>query len=167
MWRNVMMMAVVLSYASNATAQICKTTIPRSAPDTRYQIVAGSQGAEVRDLYTQLIWQRCSVGQQWDGTTCTGQAQTFSWIDALKAGSSQQGWRLPNIRELQTLVEDACADSSINYVIFPNTPAQDYWTSSPSISSPNQAWAVSFSVGLWGAFPLKTSLLPIRLVKTP
>lgn len=83
MWRN-MMMAVVLSYTSTATAQICKTTIPMSAPDARYQLVAGSQGAQVRDLYTQLIWQRCSVGQQWNGSTCTGQVQTLSWVDALK-----------------------------------------------------------------------------------
>lgn len=36
---------------------------------------------------TGLIWQRCSLGQSWDGTDCTGTATTFTWQQALAAGA--------------------------------------------------------------------------------
>lgn len=166
MWRFIITLAA-LSSSMLVHAQICKTTIPRSAPDSRYQVVAGTQGAEVLDTYTRLIWQRCSVGQTWDGTTCRGTAQTMTWTDALKTTTTHTGWRVPNIRELQSLIEDACFDSSINYTWFPNTVSDDYWSSSPNPQHPQGIWTVTFNLGLAGSLSFKTDVLPVRLVKTP
>mgnify|MGYP000004596332 FL=1 len=165
MWR-LMVVAAVVGSSSLVHAQICKTTIPRSAPDSRYQVVSGSQGAEVLDTYTRLIWQRCSVGQQWNGSTCTGTAQLLSWMDALKT-TQNTAWRVPNIRELQSLIEDACLDSSVNYTWFPNTVSDAYWSSSHNPRNALGAWTVRFNQGLAGGLSFKTTLLPVRLVRSP
>ena len=166
MYRIVMMCSLV-GLSSSVLAQICQNTIIASAPDTRYQVVAGSQGAEVLDLSTNLIWQRCSIGQQWTGTQCRGEAHLFAWADALKqVGQPNSVWRVPNIRELQSLIEDACYDSSINYTFFPDTPAQSYWSSSPHRDNPLSAWSVSFKNGLSGSPRPKSSLYAVRLVRS-
>jgi hypothetical protein len=133
---------------SAAQAQTCKPNIIRSAPDSRYQLVVGSGGSEVLDTQTKLIWQRCSLGQTWNGTTCTGTATVHTWTDALaKAKAVGNGYRLPNIKELQSLVEEACYKSSINEIFFPATPSGWHWSASPVAGNNNFAWRVSFDHG--------------------
>lgn len=65
-----------------------------------------------RDAKTGLMWDRCSVGQSWNGTTCTGQAIELNWQDAIdyvKQFTNQQAkggysdWRLPTIQELSSI----------------------------------------------------------------
>lgn len=65
-----------------------------------------------RDAKTGLMWDRCSIGQSWDGTTCTGQAMKLNWQDAkdyVKKFTNQQAkggysdWRLPTIQELSSI----------------------------------------------------------------
>ncbi len=70
-----------------------------------YQVKEGL----VKDTNTGLMWMRCSIGQTWEGATCTGKPSKFTWKDALKiphnfeyAGYSD--WRVPTIKELNTLV---------------------------------------------------------------
>ncbi len=59
-------------------------------------------GPEVVDLQTGLVWQRCSVGMNWDGQRCTGQAGRFTWDEA--RGLGRDGWRPPELDELASLV---------------------------------------------------------------
>ena len=85
---------------------------------------------------TGLIWQACSVGQTWDGYDCTGTAKTYSFSDALKITSSfanQSDWRVPNIRELQTIVEYGTSKPATNGEIFPHTPVLIFWSKSEAI----------------------------------
>lgn len=105
---------------------------------------------------TGLIWQRCSFGQSWDGTHCTGEATTFTWTDALAAAAQNtlagvSDWRLPNKNELASIVEYRCDNPTINNQQFPNTPSGGYWSSSPlaadSSSLSYGAWYVSFNYG--------------------
>ncbi|MBJ6938275.1 DUF1566 domain-containing protein, partial [Vibrio cholerae] len=68
---------------------------------------------------TGLIWQRCSLGQSWDGTDCTGEATTFTWEEALAAAAQhtfagRNDWRLPNKNELVSIVEYRCYRPAIN-----------------------------------------------------
>lgn len=65
-----------------------------------------------RDAKTGLMWDRCSVGQSWNGTTCTGEAIQLNWQDAkdyVKKFTNQQAkggysdWRLPTIQELSSI----------------------------------------------------------------
>lgn len=64
-----------------------------------------------KDSKFNIIWDRCSVGQEWNGTTCIGSVQSFTWNDAIgqvnKLNSQKyrgyNDWRLPHIEELNAL----------------------------------------------------------------
>lgn len=138
-----------LTLFSSLSAQAaCRSDIPVSAVDSRYEILATSNGSEIRDKLTGLIWQRCSVGQTWNGNSCDGSATLHSWTDALlQVESYGSSWRLPNIKELQGLRETSCIDPAINTRFFPDTERHQYWSSSPNTSNGNNAWFVEFSSG--------------------
>ena len=89
----------------------------------------------VTDPSTGLTWMRCAMGQTWTGSTCSGEARTYGpdQINALSgtvtfAGTSE--WRLPSIRELQTIVDRSAFDPAIDSVAFPNTPSAFFWSGS-------------------------------------
>ncbi|GMU42300.1 MAG: DUF1566 domain-containing protein [Xanthomonadales bacterium] len=117
----------------------------RIAPDARYLDHADGT---VSDLQTGLMWKRCAEGQS--GTQCSGIANQYTeWHQALAAARGQsfaghQDWRLPNVKELQSLAETACTDPSINSNRFPGTPASHFWTSTAVSATGAQAWLVRF-----------------------
>ncbi len=155
---------VIISPLSNA--QTCSPNITRSAPDSRYELV--NNGTEVKDKQTNLIWQRCSLGQTWSGTTCTGTAATYNWTNALQTAKNMgNGWRVPNIKELESLLEQACYDTAINETYFPATmQIQNYWSSSSSRAiSSGYAWIVYFGNGADGSNG-KNSYGAVRLVRS-
>ncbi|WP_144346215.1 Lcl domain-containing protein [Shewanella xiamenensis] len=101
---------------------------------------------------TGLIWQRCSLGQSWDGVNCTGEATNFTWKQALAAGAQNtlagfSDWRLPNKNELTSIVEYRCHGPAINNQQFPNTSSSWYWSSSPYASHSYGARGVDFYSG--------------------
>ncbi|ELP5728887.1 DUF1566 domain-containing protein [Vibrio vulnificus] len=101
---------------------------------------------------TGLIWQRCSLGQRWDGVNCTGEATEFSWADALEAGAQHtfagfSDWRLPNKNELASIVEYRCWAPAINNQQFPNTPSRWSWSSSPNARYSDTSWGIGFRHG--------------------
>lgn len=69
-------------------------------------------GTMVYDASTGLVWARCSVGQQWNGSSCTGDAKDYPFEQALDmvsrinaAGNlgGVKDWALPSVRQLQSL----------------------------------------------------------------
>ncbi len=95
---------------------------------------------------------RCALGQNWNGATCTGSGQAYTWQAALQAaeGSSFAGysdWRMPDIKELSSIVEQACVSPAINATVFPTTLNSWYWSASPYAGSVLSAWGVLFSHG--------------------
>ncbi|MBD3768229.1 MAG: DUF1566 domain-containing protein, partial [Gammaproteobacteria bacterium] len=109
---------VSLLLASAVQAQTCNpSSIQKTKPDSRYELLSG--GAEVKDKKTGLIWQRCPLGMSWNGTTCAGTATPYNWENALaqaatEATNTSKPWRLPNLKELKSLVETACYGQAIN-----------------------------------------------------
>jgi hypothetical protein len=142
-----LVLLLVISMAP-AVAQACQEVIPASAPDSRF--TANGDGT-VTDRATGLIWKQCAEGLS--GTDClTGGATTFTWQQALQhaeaavfAGSSL--WRLPNKKELASLVEQRCVAPAINARLFPNTPSNWFWSSSPTAYYSDGAWYVNFGYG--------------------
>ncbi|MBD1389543.1 DUF1566 domain-containing protein [Neiella sp. HB171785] len=132
------LLAVTL-ISSSAMAQICKTTI---APSNQLEQYVFSHDGIVVDARTGLMWQRCTVGQTWnaDNRSCGGQPTHFeSWEEAMNgyAGTEAEsyggfdGWRLPNIKELETIVERSCYSPAINDTVFPSTPNAVTYSSTP------------------------------------
>ena len=102
---------------------------------------------------TYLLWQD-------DGNA--GQTKK-SWADAIEycealnlrdESGTYTGtvWRLPNINELATIIDDAVSGSSTPAIIdiFSNTAAEvtdRYWSSTTVASNSDSAWAVGFTYG--------------------
>ncbi len=152
-----------LSYAMN----ICHPNIVPIAPNSRYEFL--NNGAEVKDIKTDLIWQRCSLGQAWNGTSCTGKSLTYNWASALQmAKNTGDGWRVPNIKELDSLSEDACFSYAMNEIVFPNTGLDRfYWSSTPSSSNSYRAWIVDFGHGnVKQEFKASYNSINVRLVRS-
>ena len=146
----------------------------------RYRI-QGTNGDIVLDTVTGLEWQRCSLGQTWDGKTCTGEAAARNWNQARQAADQVSGWRLPNIQELRTLVycssgqparfKNNDAGCSGNYErptivaeAFPNTPRAWFWSASPVAGHSDRAWFVNFLDGFDFSNP-KSHNCRVRLVR--
>jgi hypothetical protein len=117
-------------------------TAEASAPAGRYKAANGT----VFDTKTKLTWERAPslAPSDWPA------ADTYchQTVGAKLGGT---GWRLPTIKELQTLVDDsrvADADAAmIDPTAFPGTPAGPFWSSSPLVDSPGAVWCLFFLDG--------------------
>lgn len=134
--------------------QVCnlESEIPASTPDTRF--VDNGDGT-ITDIGTGLMWLKCPLGVS--GNICeVGLPQNFTWEQALTEANisfliNYPDWRLPNIKELQSIVEQRCQNPSINTDFFPNPPNQptiNIWSSSTNAQQSNNAWYLSFNFGL-------------------
>ena len=131
-------------------AQVINEYKSNNNRDSRYTL---HDDGTVTDLWTDLIWQRCSLGQSWNSVACAGNASIYDWQVALQQGDSDtfagySDWRLPNEVELRSLVAYDRAYPAINATVFPNTPSSSYWSSSSSTAySGAYAWVVYFNNG--------------------
>jgi hypothetical protein len=151
-----------ITFSGAVHAQNCPKT-SRIAPDSRYELQ--NDGAEILDKKTKLIWQRCSLGQVWDGGSCTGTATHYAWQQAIEAAKiSTGGWSLPDAHELRSLLERSCNNPSINATIFPNTPNTGFWSSTSAKNNNSHAWNVYFSYGN-GYYDSKNDRYSVHLVR--
>ena len=117
----------VLLFVLQATLAIGVSNV--SAQD-RFSFSA--DGAQVTDEYTGLIWRRCSGGQIYANGTCTNEPRAYSFLQAIEYARSQSGWRLPNVKELFSLVQFGRTNPFIDSAAFPNTSFAGYYlTSTP------------------------------------
>ena len=124
----------------------------------------------VVDLERQIEWLRCSVGQRWNGSECSGNIVNLS-LDmvpkALEIANEQlgAGWRLPSKAELKSILCKECPPPKIDKEIFPNTDNAPYWTGDKSIFNSKFYVSVNFHTGFsFNRFsPIKE--LAVRLVR--
>ncbi len=162
------LLSTLLLISGIVSAQTCLDYIPNEWQDSRY---INNHNGTVTDTITNLIWKQCSEGQTYSSSdnTCTGSATKMNWQEALgKAGTSFAGktdWRLPNIKELDSLVVRNCHNPSINETLFPNTPAYVFFSSSPVSSTPStDAWRVIFFYG-YSYYRYHSNSYTVRLVR--
>jgi hypothetical protein len=148
-----LLIVYIFSAATVYAAQTCKPdSIPPTTPDS--QLIDNNDNT-VTDLKTGLMWKKCLEGVS--GNLCdTGSLDYFTWQQALEqpgvvnAASGFAGhtdWRLPNIRELISIVEEQCYNPAINLNRFPNAPSSSVWSGSPYAHYPGYAWYVNFNYG--------------------
>jgi len=148
LWGGSAVAAVVAGAAQN-----CVTTIAASTPTADF--VDNGNGT-VTHTKTGLMWKKCSEGLSGAGCA-TGAAATYTWQGALQAAQNLNtaggfagftDWRVPNIKELASIVETQCVNPSVNATIFPNTISAMYWSASPVSYSPTETWLFDFSTGI-------------------
>lgn len=129
----------------------------------------------VTDNVTGLTWQKCSAGLTNDAS-CSGTTSLLTWPEALDYcnGLSLAGyddWRLPNTKELHSIVDTSTGDPAINTAYFPNTPgtANDtsplYWSSTTRADLTSNALNVYFYNGQDELDYAKTSVRSARCVR--
>jgi hypothetical protein len=108
---------------------------PADGPARRYV----ASGGTVLDAVTGLTWQQAvdATGRTWV------EARAYC-ADLDLAGG---GWRLPSMKELQSLVDDSRASPAIDAEVFPDTPLDPFWTATRVVATPGSAWRVSFVHG--------------------
>jgi hypothetical protein len=105
----------------------------------------------VVDNWTGLTWQGCADGLT--GDLCgTGSVATLTFGGALVycknlTWGGYDDWRVPNPRELHSIVHGQVNDPAINYAIFKETPAQAFWTNTTYVPILADGWTVDFESG--------------------
>jgi len=157
--------ALIISLSLSITCkaqQVCPNEIPDEWQNSRYttDIIDGDN--VVTDEKTGLMWKRCAQGLS--GVDCSvGTAVRYNWADALEVAdlavfASYDDWRLPNVKELNSIVAKNCHKPSINASIFPNTSNVRYMCST-------NRYIVNFD---FGRINTESPTLPfnVRLVRT-
>jgi len=150
--------------------QLCQSeSIVSTAPSANFLDLGDGS---VVDQVTGLMWRKCPEGLS--GENCElGELVTLTWAGALQyapkindgAGfAGYHDWRLPNIRELSTIVDLQCANPAINTDVFPSTPVSHAWTSSPYHFYTHYSWYVDFSSGA-PTYDERISQKSVRLVR--
>ena len=97
----------------------------------------------ITDSSTGLVWQKQddAVARSWQ--------QSLTYCTANTAALPGSGWRLPNFRELSTLINYGTTSPAINSTYFPSTQSLKYW-SSTTYKYPTyeyEAWTIFFLDG--------------------
>ena len=138
-----------------------------------------NQNGTITDKSTGLMWKKCAEGV--NGNQCeSGKHLILSWNDSLlrikeiNSGLGYAGfhdWRLPNFKELLSLIEERCYSPSINSTYFPNTVLAnnhgEYWSSTPIYGIRYDSVhikSIDFWYGANNSFPPRNMLL-IRMVR--
>ena len=132
--------------------QICNPNMISLTPTAQFTDNNGD--GTVTDTATGLMWKRCLEGLTYSPGSCTGTPTVVNWDGALSLVKNYTGfagytdWRLPNIKELQSIVEEQCYQPAVNLELFPNTPDTTVWSNSPMATSPSTlVWIIDFSQG--------------------
>jgi len=171
-FRFLLVLGLVTASSAAMAQQVCSSNVPLTAPDSRYTVDAANGVAT--DNQTGLMWKQCPEGLS--GSACdTGAfALRVTWANALAAADAanttafagHDDWRLPNIIELQSLVESSCYGPAINATVFP-TPTLDsgvFWSSTTHAQFPGSARVVAFSYGNLDSYADGNTLY-VRLVR--
>ena len=94
---------------------------------------------------------------------------TMNWADAITNCegldfAEHTDWRLPNAKELQSIVDYGTSRPAIDGTYFPNTQSDIYWSSTTDAGSSGYAWYVYFSYGYVSGYN-KASSYYVRAVR--
>jgi len=110
-----------------------------TAPTGRYLI----DGRTVYDTTSKLTWNR-------DIRTALTLVAAGTYCGDLSLNGFDD-WRLPTLKELQSLVDFRTGNPAIDTTVFEGTPNADFWSSTPTSFDSTATWVVGFGDGLSAA----------------
>ena len=168
---------LLTALSASSVAQTCKyDSIKATAPAERF---ITQEDGTILDANTGLEWMACIYGMSYENGTCVGTARDMgSWSEALMLRDEVNGeevagytdWRLPNVKELASIVEYACFGPAIDLSVFPETPSAPFWTNTPDADEINggeiPARIIDFTYGTED-FTSTGEKTYVRFVRTP
>lgn len=143
----IFLIVILCSFGIAYGEQACNPAMTSSTPDSQFTVYTNGT---VTDNKTGLMWKQCVEGKTYATGACSPDTtELFSWSGALLQPASNnasnagfagyENWRLPNIKELTSIVEEKCYNPAINLTSFPDTPSSDVvsstegyvWSGSP------------------------------------
>lgn len=114
-----------------------RNTMPPMPVPQQYTVTGGT----VTDGITRLEWQ------------ATASPDTITWEDALVLAENyildgKDDWRLPNVKELESLNDELRSQPSINTDYIQGIVAGRYWTSTTLNNQPSRAWTMDTRFGV-------------------
>lgn len=102
---------------------------------------ADNGNGTITDNYTGLIWQK------------TPSINTMTWEKALiysdtSTLSGKTDWRLPNVKELQSLNDVSLTNPSFSNTVFPGIVSGNYWSSTTLLNPTSKAWDINIAYGI-------------------
>ncbi|MEA3291353.1 MAG: DUF1566 domain-containing protein [Pseudomonadota bacterium] len=156
---------VSVLFTAQPVQAACNANMQQSTPTGQF---TDHGDGTVTDDKTGLMWAQCAEGLS--GSGCPpGSATTHTWQAALDLAAASThanytDWRLPNLKELTSIVEISCNNPAINATIFPNTPGSHFWSASPYANDSGNAWGIYFGNG-YDYYGSRSSSARVRLVR--
>jgi hypothetical protein len=111
----------------------------------------------VTDNFTGLIWQQVKA------------QNTMTWEEALTYASGlllagKSDWRVPNVKEIQSLNDTKLFKPSCNRNYFTNILSGNFWSSTTLVNAPARAWDINVDYGIvsYNDKILKENVLCVR-----
>lgn len=110
----------------------------------------------VTDHRNGLIWQQTEAG-------------AMTWNEALQFAkelslSGHHDWRLPTIKELQSLNDPSVVTPSLDRTAFPQASPSEFWSATSLVNRPERAWTADFRFGIV-SYKDKAEKLRVRAVR--
>jgi len=110
----------------------------------------------VADIATGLMWMQSETGKMtWE--------EALEYCETLEE-SGYDDWRLPNIKELWSLVNVEFTKPAVDKSFFSEISEESYWSSTTDVNSQERAWTTEFSFGIV-SYEEKTNECYIRPVR--
>ncbi len=122
--------------------------------------------ATVTDSQTGLIWAKdgnimLTRDPGWDNDGAVTWQYALDYVAKLNAENylGHNDWRLPNINELESLINADMSDLAVwlNSQGFTNMQSYNYWSSTTLASNTGDAWSISLNNGGWLNIGIKNS----------
>jgi len=127
------------------------------SPTTVANAFTDNGNQTITDNLTQLVWQK------------NPRIDSMTWEDALQYADTFQlagytDWRLPNIKELQSINDEKRGSPSINKTFFPTAITGKYFSSTTLPNQTTKAWYLDTQYGIT-TYQYKTVKLNVVLVR--
>lgn len=116
----------------------------------RNRSYVGTTDGNIFDQATGLTWRRCTQGYSGRNCEFVGPQTTFTIADANSQCSNLgEGWRLPTIQALSTLMDSGRSSPSYNPAIFPDGNFSiAHWSATADAGAPGSSFRLDFDLGV-------------------